>query len=168
MTTQLLKTKKLKQTEDFIDSYISSWLLDAGVKPSYLGFGYIVLAVKLYHLTDRKLNFTGDDGLYNEIAKRADTTLSRVERAIRYACEHISNPDVLEGLTFQLTNSSVVAYLCARVSKELRESDDLSTDVPMHTCYASCKYKCLRSDNCIWVEPPATSVDGKCTRYTPY
>lgn len=57
MTTQLLKNKKLKQTEDFIDSYISSWLLDAGVKPSYSGFGYIVLAVKLYHLTHRKLKF---------------------------------------------------------------------------------------------------------------
>ncbi len=167
MTTQLLKTKKLKQTESFIDSYISNWLLDAGVKPSNSGFDYIILAVKLYHLSDRRLNFTGDAGLYTEIAKRADTAPSRVERAIRYALEHINNPDVLEGLSFRITNSSVIAYLCGRVSKELREADAVSTDVPMHTCYASCKYKCLRSDNCIWAEPPATSVDGKCTRYIP-
>lgn len=167
MTTQLLKNKKLANTESFIDSYISNWLLEAGVKPSNSGFTYIILAVKLYHLTDRKLNFTGDDGLYTEIAKREDTTPTRVERAIRYAFEHISNPDVLAGLEFNLTNSSIIAYLCRRVSKELQEADVQSTDVPMHTCYASCKYKCMRSDNCIWADPPATSVDGKCTRYIP-
>lgn len=167
MTTQLLKNKKIDAAESFINSYISSWLLEAGVKPSNSGFTYIILAVKLYHLTDRKLNFTGDDGLYTEIAKREDTTPTRVERAIRYALEHISNPDVLEGLEFRLTNSSVIAYLCGRVSQKLHEVDVQSRGVPMHTCYASCKYKCMRSDSCIWADPPATSEDGKCTRYIP-
>ena len=168
MTTQLLKNQKIDATESFIDSYISSWLIEAGVKPSNSGFTYIILAVKLYHLTDRKLNFTGDDGLYTEIAKRADTTPARVERAIRYALEHISNPDVLEGLEFRLTNSSVIAYLCGLVSRRLREADKASTDVSTPTtCYAACRYRRSRDNTCTLIAPPTLSKDGRCITYIP-
>ena len=65
---------------------ISSTLKKCGVPPHYLGYDYLIEAIKLVHEERNNLRSITKI-LYPTIAKKFDTTPSRVERAIRHAVE---------------------------------------------------------------------------------
>lgn len=65
---------------------IQDVLLDIGIPSSLLGFMYITYAEQLV-LSDPSYMRKITNGLYKEIAKKYDSTPTRVERCIRHAIE---------------------------------------------------------------------------------
>jgi len=63
---------------------IQDMLLSIGVPPNIYGYAYITYAVELL-LKDSEYQHYVTKGLYVDIAKRYNSTPSRVERAIRHA-----------------------------------------------------------------------------------
>ena len=65
-------------------SPIQDMLLSIGIPPNIYGYAYITYAVELL-LKDSEYQHYVTKGLYVDIAKKYNTTPSRVERAIRHA-----------------------------------------------------------------------------------
>ena len=65
-------------------SPIQEMLLSIGIPPNIYGYAYITYAVELL-LKDSEYQHYVTKGLYVDIAKKYNTTPSRVERAIRHA-----------------------------------------------------------------------------------
>ncbi len=63
---------------------IQELILTIGVPPNLYGYGYIVYAVELLLMEPEYQHYI-TKGLYVEVAKKFETTPSRVERAIRHA-----------------------------------------------------------------------------------
>ena len=59
-------------------------LRELGIPPHVVGYDYLVEAIKL-GLEDHKILHRITKGLYIDIAKKYETTTSRVERAMRHA-----------------------------------------------------------------------------------
>lgn len=79
------KTNKEKKT---MEKRIMDLLKELNVPTGNLGFKYLADAIKEVVKDEEKLRYiTKHDGLYDVIAKRYKTTISRVERAIRHAIE---------------------------------------------------------------------------------
>ena len=110
-------------------------LLALGVKPNLKGFHYLVDAVDIY------LNHKGDlsitKGLYPEIARKHNTTGSRVERSIRHAieltadCNPYGEMERFFGTTTnmnkgKLTNSEFISVFALRLAREEREGDSVT------------------------------------------
>ena len=66
---------------------ISKVLKELGVSPSLNGFGYLREAIALVLTDDSLLNRVITKQLYPNIAKKFNTTPSRVERGMRHAIE---------------------------------------------------------------------------------
>jgi len=65
-------------------SPIQEMLLSIGIPPNIYGYAYITYAVELL-IKDSEYQHYVTKGLYVDIAKKYNTTPSRVERAIRHA-----------------------------------------------------------------------------------
>lgn len=85
--------------------FIFRLLLDLGIPPHLLGYGYIKEAILLIS-HDNSYLYKITKELYPAIAKKYDTTAFRVERAIRHAV----------GLSFNRANTET---LCKRYSYAL-------------------------------------------------
>lgn len=72
----------MKNTNETIKKYLK----ELGVPQNLLGYEYLATAIELA-LKDRKYIHSVTKILYPDIAKQYNTTLSRVERAIRHAIE---------------------------------------------------------------------------------
>jgi len=65
---------------------LTEYLLTSGFSPNHNGFTYIREALELIREDHAYLKaMTKPGGLYNTIAEKYDSTLSRVERGIRFA-----------------------------------------------------------------------------------
>lgn len=80
-----LKEKTLKKRER---QAVSDILLQLGMDPSLRGFGYIVTSVEIL-LQNPEAIHSIMDTLYPDVAKKHNTTGSRVERSIRHALDQI-------------------------------------------------------------------------------
>ena len=67
---------------------IAEDLMSMGFRPNYLGYRYLIEAVQLHIDTPTAVRAL-HKGIYEEIARRYGTTVSRVERGIRYAIETV-------------------------------------------------------------------------------
>lgn len=86
-------------------------LNDLGVSPHVRGYEYLKVALEIaYENSD---NFLITKHIYPEVAKRFNSTESRVDRAIRYAIETaiIDSPKFRELFPFKWTSSFVIARL---------------------------------------------------------
>lgn len=77
-------------------------LMSVGIDPSLLGYEYLVDAI-LVCRTDKTYIVQITKKLYPYVAKKNNTTPSRVERAMRHAIENATKrcPDICERLLFQ-------------------------------------------------------------------
>lgn len=77
---------------------IEDTLLAMGVPAGIKGFNYIADAIQIFDEMGTNISITKE--LYPAIAKKNNTTTSRVERAIRHAFEvvrsHKGNPEIVE------------------------------------------------------------------------
>lgn len=86
----------IKGTGD-IDTTVADILLKIGIPARVLGHQYVREAIKLT-VRDRSLAHSMTNALYPAMAKKFNTTVSSVERAIRYAIELAWNRGDLETL----------------------------------------------------------------------
>lgn len=112
-----------------IYEYLSSLLHDMGIPASIRGYDYIIESVNLA-LDDCEILHSITKRLYPDVAKRRNTTPSRVERAMRHAIEiawergdiHLLNK--VFGYTVKSskgkpTNSEFISMLTERVRLSL-------------------------------------------------
>ena len=80
------ENEELEEITEFriASSPIQEMLLSIGIPPNIYGYAYITYAVELL-LKDSEYQHYVTKGLYVDIAKRYNSTPSRVERAIRHA-----------------------------------------------------------------------------------
>ena len=68
-----------------MNDFVEDYLIESGVKVTHKGFSYLVCAiVAVINDRDKAKHMTS---LYEEIAKYNNTSLTRVERNIRYALD---------------------------------------------------------------------------------
>ena len=100
-----------------MENKIKSLVLKVGIDPALKGYDYLVEAVRLCY-EDKSYIHSITKTLYPSVAKKFNTTPSRVERAMRHAVSSSSanNPDGFEFLGFvgsyergSLTNSQFIA-----------------------------------------------------------
>lgn len=105
------------------------FLKELCVNPSLLGFNYLKDAIELCLDNKETLNSI-TKVLYPTIAKKHNTTPSRVERAMRHAIE--TSWDKIDGDTYhdvffneveRLTNSKYIAYICNYINNLQNVSD---------------------------------------------
>lgn len=106
---------------------IEDVLLAMGVPAGIKGFAYIADAIQIFD--ERGTNISITKELYPTIAKKNNTTSSRVERAIRHAFErvrsYIGNPEVINhyiGMDNR-NNSSSLKTLYIRIKQECGEPE---------------------------------------------
>lgn len=105
---------------------IEDVLLAMGVPAGIKGFNYIVDAVEIFDERGTDIGIT--KGLYPAIAKKNNTTPSRVERAIRHGFEVARSPkgnyDVVEKYIgfMNCENSSSLVMLYKRIKQECGET----------------------------------------------
>lgn len=122
-----------------MDKKLYKVLLKCGVQPHLLGFEYIGEAVKMV-IEDREALTMVTKVLYPGIARKFNTTPSRVERAIRHACEQAFNimtldmiyevfGNTLDPYRGKATNSHFIAAVaglyrqeCSVVARRVRRS----------------------------------------------
>lgn len=78
----------MPKTNIISEKAIAENLMELGFRPDYVGYRYLTEAIKLR----MELPPTGTGlhkGIYAEVAQRYGTTISRVERGIRYAIETV-------------------------------------------------------------------------------
>lgn len=97
-------------------------LLEMGMPADIKGFRYITEIMCLYD-NDNKLIDGNLMGVYQTIAKQNDTTVSRVERALRHAFSIVQTKGELEIVEKYLTmlhqkNSALLATLYYRLKME--------------------------------------------------
>lgn len=104
-------------------------LLEIGANPRNKGFYYIVTAMEVIKEDVKYLNYA--TGLCIEIARRHETTYTRVERNIRQIKERILISGNLENLEkyfpaigMKFTNSEFLGTLYVRVNQILREEEN--------------------------------------------
>lgn len=79
--------KQEKLTEENLEKVVSKLLREIGVAPSLKGYDYLRIAIILTMENKELYLHNVTKALYPDIAKRKNTTSSRVERAIRHAIE---------------------------------------------------------------------------------
>lgn len=106
---------------------IEDALLAMGVPAGIKGFNYIADAVEIFD--ERGTNISITKELYPAIAKKNNTTSSRVERAIRHAFERVrsymGNPEVINhyiGMD-NCENSSSLKTFYIRIKQECEEAE---------------------------------------------
>lgn len=106
---------------------IEDALLAMGVPAGIRGFNYITDAVEIFDERGTGISITKE--LYTTIAKKNDTTPSRVERAIRHAFErvrsYVGDPEVINhyiGMD-NCENSSSLKMLYIRIKQECKETE---------------------------------------------
>lgn len=107
---------------------IEDALLAMGVPAGIKGFTYISDAIQIFDERGTSISITKE--LYPTIAKKNDTTSSRVERAIRHAFERVrsyrGNPEVVNhyiGMD-NCENSSSLKTLYIRIKQECGETEN--------------------------------------------
>lgn len=117
-------------------------LLDVGVPAGVKGFSYICDAIEIFdtdlYYADGKMS-----ALYIDIAKKNDTTSSRVERAIRHAFETAimkGNQDMVNKYldTVNTQNSNLLKTLYLRLKQEEHRRNDCT---PAHCSVQNCELK---------------------------
>ena len=108
-------------------------LLDVGVPAGVKGFSYICDAIEIFDT----------DPYYADIAKKNDTTSSRVERAIRHAFETAimkGNQDMVNKYldTVNTQNSNLLKTLYLRLKQEEHRRNDCT---PAHCSVQNCELK---------------------------
>ena len=103
-------------------------LLEIGTNPGNKGFYYVVTAIEVIEEDVEYLNCRMR--LYTEIARKYNTTVERVERAIRHEKQRITTYENLEAFEkyfgvpkMKFTNSEFLGTLYVRVNQILREED---------------------------------------------
>ena len=107
---------------------IKEALFKAGIPAHIKGYHYLKTGIDLVLENPEKIHAITKE-LYPEIAKKHDTTVSRVERAIRHAIEYTFDhaaPDIIEEFfgntipyrTGKPTNSHFIATFVERLSEE--------------------------------------------------
>lgn len=89
---------------------ITQKLLDAGIQPNYSGFKYLEVAIKYY--LDHKKEIIKIMQVYEHTAKEFNTTISKVERAIRHAKDRSSlkNNRLMTAGRFMATIATELQY----------------------------------------------------------
>lgn len=112
---------------------VENILFKIGIPTNVKGFDYIADAMEVFEENGHRISIT--KCLYPEIAKRNDTTPSRVERAIRHALEianstrgDYENFEKYIGLT-NTTNSAALISLYKHIKREsIEETKKESSD----------------------------------------
>lgn len=117
-------------------------LLDVGVPAGVKGFSYICDAIEIFD-TDPYYAAGKMSALYIDIAKKNDTTSSRVERAIRHAFETAimkGNQDMVNKYldTVNTQNSNLLKTLYLRLKQEEHRRNDCT---PAHCSVQNCELK---------------------------
>mgnify|MGYP002559033822 CR=1 FL=1 len=81
------KEKQKEIPEENLEEIVSKLLREMGVAPSLKGYDYLRIAIILTMENKELYLHNITKALYPDIAKRKNTTSSRVERAIRHAIE---------------------------------------------------------------------------------
>ena len=111
---------------------VENLLKELCVNPSISGFNYLKEAIEIC-LEDQKMLGGITKVLYPTIAKKYETTSSRVERAIRHAIE--TSWGKVGGETYEQvfyneldrpTNSKYIAYVCSYI-RNIKETSDKQT-----------------------------------------
>lgn len=102
-----MKNMKNIKTEDLLDKL--------GIPVFNYGYRYLVIAVDLY----RKDNETKITAIYERIARRCNTTASRVERAIRQ-CLYKNEEKIQKhfNVNYHITNSRLLALIAREMERE--------------------------------------------------
>lgn len=90
--------KPIRKEKDSVEAYITSIMHDIGVPAHIKGYLYLREAITMVY-NDIELLGSITKILYPEIAKKYNTTASRVERAIRHAIEVAWNRGNIESIT---------------------------------------------------------------------
>lgn len=105
---------------DVIHREISSLLSDMGFSPRYAGCSYIANAVAIAHKSPLALHNLSN-GLYRQLAERANVSAACIERSIRTAITTANAygklSAILEG---EVTNKTFLQYLLRRLNEQLQ------------------------------------------------
>lgn len=119
---ELLIRNKEQYKHNLEVSNIENFLKELCVNPFLLGFNYLKEAIEMC-LNNQNILNSITTYLYPTIAKKNNTTPSRVERAIRHAIE--TSWDKIDGETYynvffnemdKPTNSKYIAYVCSYIN----------------------------------------------------
>ena len=122
---------EIASLEDYeLEIYITNIMLDIGVPAHLKGYQYLREAIMMA-VEDNSMLSSITKVLYPTIAKRFETTPSRVERAIRHAIEvawsrgRMETLDALFGYTINTgkgkpTNSEFIALIADRIRLKYR------------------------------------------------
>ena len=116
-----------------IDSAVRDALRNVSVPVGIQGYEYLAEAVSIAVKNPHAVrNMTNDGGVYDFVAKKFGTTVSRAERSIRYAIERsasVCDPEILYDVfrgsvsanTGKPTNREFISVIAEFVREELRE-----------------------------------------------
>lgn len=123
-----------------IEHRVAQTLINLGVTPGLLGYGYLKTAIKRVYDNPDEIN-SMTKGLYPCIAAEVGTTPSRVERAIRHAIEKCFNTtddgairevfgNTIDRHTGKVTNT---AFICTVAEKlHIEDYEEVGDDAVQH------------------------------------
>lgn len=106
----------MRKRTNRVEERIGDLLISFGISPSLHGFYYIIDFVKIYSEEKQKIT-----AVYAQIAKRHDTTASRVERCIRHAFSRLDfeNEEVVKFFgDKKMTNADYISIISWKLKKE--------------------------------------------------
>ncbi len=109
-TKQTVKSLEIKNV--LTEKVVQDYLIENGFKVSQLGFTYITDAIMMYYP-----NIPLTKGLYPAVAEKRETTMARVERAIRHSIE-TSKIDTVTNGEFLAVTHLVVTRLAEQLANE--------------------------------------------------
>lgn len=127
----------MKYSEVKLRRKIVHHLKECGLAPGNLGYDYIQEAIKLA-IEDRSVLNAITKKLYPQIAKKYDTTVARVERAVRHSIElafcfdnriaaevlHKYFGNTISSSTHKVPNGVFLSTLTEEIRLELMEEED--------------------------------------------
>lgn len=118
--------------DTLIEKEVIKVLKEIDVCPDWLGFKYIITAIKLM-INNKNDNFKIGE-IYKDVAKKHRTTYSKVERNIRYTKENIKiNLNQYFETKHKVTNSSFLYFIKNKVLMSIMEQQVLPKN---KTCIA--------------------------------
>ena len=94
-------------------------LRECGISPTLNGFNYLSESLCMIEGGATIKGITKKGGIYDIIARKFDTSHSRVERDLRYALGYFKKSYLAKDTVFHLTNTSMLFMLSEELHKRL-------------------------------------------------
>lgn len=108
--------------EKIIENKVKSILNNLNIRINIKGYGYWIEAVK-YVVLNNKITYFMTKEIYYNVAKKMNTTPSRVERALRHAIsEKTTEIQKYFNIDYSIRNSTLLALIVDKVRNEAQES----------------------------------------------